>query len=74
MVIRMCRSFTVLTTNPIVLMQIIRRKHPSGKKTMETNRQTTVCIREYRIIKKRFQKNSRKILQRKKTEGRDNRP
>ena len=23
---------------------------------METNQQTTVCIREYRIIKKRFQK------------------
>ena len=36
---------------------------------METNRQTTVCIREYRIIKKRFQKTVGKYYKEKRQRG-----
>lgn len=39
---------------------------------MEASSKVTVCIREYRIIKKRLQKDSRNILLKEKIEGRYN--
>ncbi len=74
-VIRMCKSFTVLTTNPIVPMQLIGNKRLNGRKIMEKmhkGRKQEVYSSSCKIFKKKIQNNNQKKFLKAGIEGRDN--